>query len=411
MIEEQPIVNTLKNGIRTVFIPHKSEVAHCGFIVDVGSRDEQTNEHGMAHFIEHAFFKGTKKRKPFHILNRIDSVGGEINAYTTKENTCLYSSFTYEYLDRSVELLSDILFNSTFPEKELEKEKDVIIDEIKSYLDNPFEQIYDDFEAMVFDNHPLSHNILGTQKDVKSIHKKGLLHFINRNYQANRIVFSIIGNFTANKVQKIIDKYISPIELNNNQIERDLFSDYQPKTKIISNGVNQCHCMLGNIAYSEKDERKLGFVLLNNLFGGPGMNSKLNINIREKYGLTYNLESTYTTYSDTGLFGVYLGTEKKNLDKSISLVLKEMKKLKEKPLSSTQIHQAKKQLIGQIKLSNENKSNTMLAVGKSLLTFDKVDTLEDVFKKIEKIEAKDLQDIANEIFNENQLSTLIFQPK
>tara|TARA_R110001592_G_scaffold6720_5_gene36134 strand:+ start:5520 stop:6749 length:1230 start_codon:yes stop_codon:yes gene_type:complete len=400
----------LENGIRVIHKPIKNRVAHCGFIINTGTRDEKIKENGLAHFIEHSIFKGTQHRKAHHILNRIDNVGGELNAYTTKEKTCVYASFTTEYFERATELLSDILFNSTYPEKEIEKEKDVIIDEIYSYQDSPFEQIYDDFEELIFKNHPLGMNILGTVDSVKSFNRESILKFIDRNFATNKIIFSVVGDFTEKKIKTIIDKYLNQPLKTSSSKKRTRFTNYNVFTKEIEKDNYQAHYMLGNVAYSSKDKNNTGFILLNNILGGPAMNSRLNMGIREKYGFTYNIESSYTSYTDSGLFSIYLGTDTKHLEKSIALVHKELNLLRVKKLSASQLQKAKQQLIGQITLSEESKVNVMLGMGKSLLFFNKVDSLETVYNKINKLTSENIIDIANEVFAKDQLSSLIYKP-
>jgi predicted Zn-dependent peptidase len=400
----------LKNGIRIIHKPIKSEVAHCGFIINTGSRDEKNEESGLTHFIEHAIFKGTAKRKSHHILNRLDNVGGEINAFTTKEQTSIYASFTKPHFERALELLTDILFNSTYPEKELDKEKEVIIDEINSYLDSPYEQIYDDFEDLIFEGHSLGMNILGTVDSVKKINRTKILKFIQENYRTNQIVFSIVGDFPFAKLEKICEKHLNVIPEKTNEKQRTAFKNYTPINQELSKDINQTHCILGNITYGEHDLDKNGFVLLNNILGGPAMNSRLNMGIREKYGYTYNIESSYTVFSDIGLFYVYLGTDQKYIDKSIKLVYKELRNLRNNKLSSSQLHKAKQQIIGQITLSEENNCNVMLGMGKSMLTYNKVDDLNETFSKIEQLTAENLLEIANLVFDEKQLSSLIFTP-
>lgn len=401
----------LDNGIRIVHKPISGKIAHCGFIINTGSRDELLEENGIAHFIEHTIFKGTLKRKAHHILNRIDSVGGEINAYTTKEKTCVYASFVVDYFERATELLSDILINSTFPEKEIEKEKDVIIDEIHSYQDTPFEQIYDDFEELVFCNHSLGMNILGTEQSVNKINRNTILDFINRNYATNQIVFSIIGDVSEKKIKQISKKYLENIPTKIKPLIRIDFKDYKPFQKSIEKDNFQSHCIIGNVAYGATDKKKPGFILLNNILGGPAMNSRLNMTIREKYGYAYSIESSYTSYTNTGIFSIYLGTDQKNINKSIDLTLKELKKLRDTKFSTIQLHRAKVQLLGQIALSEENNANIMLGIGKSLLNYGKVDSLEEVYEKINRISSNDLLEISNEVFNEKQLSTLIYESK
>lgn len=400
----------LENGIRVIHHPIKNRVAHCGFIINTGTRDEKITENGMAHFIEHSIFKGTKKRKSHHILNRIDNVGGEINAYTTKEKTCIYASFTNEHIERATELLSDILFNSIFPEKELEKEKEVIIDEIYSYQDNPFEQIYDDFEEYIFQKHPLAMNILGTVESVKSLNRSKILDFIEHNYSPDQVIFSIVGDFSEKKINTLTHKYLIETPLKINQQKRKTFLNYKAFNKSIERDVYQAHCMIGNIAYGSQHKNKVDLILLNNILGGPAMNSRLNMGIREKYGFTYNIESTYNTYSDIGVFGIYLGTDIKHLEKSTKLVHKELKKLRTKKLSVAQLHKAKQQLIGQITLAEENKSNVMIGLGESLLFYNKIDSLEEVYQKINAVTADNLIDVANEIFAPESMSTLTYKP-
>ena len=402
---------TLKNGIRVIHKPTSSQVAHCGFIINTGSRDEDIDDNGITHFIEHALFKGTTKRKAYHILNRIDNVGGEINAYTTKEHTSIYASFTKNYFERALELLTDILFNSTYPKAELEKEKEVIIDEINSYQDSPYEQIYDDFEDQVFKDHPLGMNILGTEKSVKSINRDKILAFIKDNYLTNEIVFSIVGNIDFKRIKKLCEKYLNDIPEKKHSLKRENFNNYKPQHISLKKDVYQTHCIIGNVAYNAHHKNKSGFILLNNILGGPAMNSRLNMGIREKYGYTYNIESAYTTFSDTGLFYIYLGTDQKHITKCLKLANRELKLLRDKRISSSQLQKAKQQLIGQITLAEENNCNVMLGMGKSVLLYDNVESLEETYDKINAITEKELQNIANEIFDEKQLSSLIFTPK
>jgi predicted Zn-dependent peptidase len=405
-------IHTLDNGI-TLIHQHNSssEIAHCGLIVHAGSRDESIKQQGLAHFIEHVLFKGTKKRKSFHILNRLEIIGGELNAYTTKEETAIYASVMYPYYERSLELLGDIVFNATFPEKELEKEKEVILDEINSYRDNPVEQIHDDFEEFIFPNHPLGHPILGTLESVKSFTKRDIQQFIKQSYASNRIVFSSIGNIPFSKVLKLASKYLEPIPKNISNFKRLHFKGYHPSFNRFKKETFQSHCVLGNIGYENKNKKKTGLVLLNNLLGGPGMNSRLNLGIREKYGFTYNLESNYSSYEDTGLFTVYLGTDNNYLERTIDLVHKELKKLRDVKLGTLQLKNAKQQLIGQIAMGQEHKVNLMLGFGKSMLTYGKIDSLQKTYKKIEMTTAENLLEIANEVFCKDQLSTMIFEGK
>lgn len=399
----------LPNGLRVIYKQVLGEAAHCGIILNAGTREEKPQEQGLAHYIEHTLFKGTRKRRFYHILSRIDSVGGELNAYTAKEETCIYASFQKQYLERAIELIADITFNSTFPEKEIEKEKDIIIDEIHSYKDTPAEQIYDDFETHLFNKHPLGFNILGTVESVKSFKQKHIIEFIKRHYLLKNMVFSIVGNYKKDYVKKVMLKHFADIQTKGNPSIRkapDLNKTFHKIQKVNS---NQSHCIIGSVAPSAASKKRTAMVLLNNLLGGPGMNSRLNLNIREKYGFAYNLDSNYVAYSDTGLFAVYLGTDKKYLHKTTELVHKELRKLKEVPLSTMQLHRAKQQLCGNISLAQENNSSVMLALGKSLLMFNKVDTLNSIYEEIEKITTKKLFDIANEVFEEKRMNSLTFE--
>ncbi len=400
----------LSNGIRIIHKAVVSEVAHCGFVINTGSRDENMETIGITHFIEHAIFKGTPKRKAYHILNRIDNVGGEINAFTTKENTSIYASFTKNHFERALELLTDILFNSIYPENELNKEKEVIIDEIYSYRDNPYEQIYDDFEEIVYNGHPLGMNILGTVETVKKVNRSKILDFIKTHYLTNQIVFSIVGDIPFKKIEKLCRKHLNDIPEKNTTAQRIPFCHYHPEKKEIKKDISQTHCTIGNIAYNAHDKNKNGLILLNNILGGPAMNSRLNMAIREKYGFTYNIESSYHVFTDTGLFYVYLSADQKNMEKSMQLVNREMRLLRNKKISSSQLHKAKQQIIGQIALAEENNCNVMLEMGKSLIVYNKLDGLKETFEKINSITENELIEIANEIFEENQLSSLMYLP-
>ena len=399
----------LENGIRIVHKKTSSAVAHCGLIIKGGSRHESSDEQGLAHFIEHVIFKGTSKRKAYHILSRMEDVGGELNAFTTKEETCIYSSFMPEYYTRALELLSDITFNSIFPKKELEKEKIVVLDEINYYKDNPSELIFDEFEEHIFANHSLGKNILGTPLHIQSFDKKMIEKFIQSNYLTNEIIISSVGNISMNKLIKSVETHFAHIPKSDLKREEKTFSNYQKKEVEIARKGFQAHCMLGATAYGINHPKKTALILLNNILGGPGMNSRLNLAIREKYGFTYSIESNYTPYSDTGIFSIYLASDNDKIDKSIKLTKKELVKFCQKPLGTLQLKKAKQQLIGQIAIGQESEVNLMLAMGKSMLLYNKVDTFESVKNKIESINSNNLLEVANEVFNLNNLSSLIYK--
>jgi predicted Zn-dependent peptidase len=400
---------TLNNGIRLIHLQTESHVAHCGLIINAGSRDEQEHEHGMAHFIEHVIFKGTKKRKPFHILSRMEDVGGEINAYTSKEETAIHTSFLKNDYERAVELIYDITFNSIFPQKEINREKEVIIEEIKSYKDDPAELIFDEFEELVFRNQALGKNTLGNPKDLRRFTKKDIELFIRNNYHTDEMVLCSIGNLSFEKFTRLAEKYFGQIPANPRKKARVLINNYVPEIKTVLKKTHQTHFVIGNIAYNAYDPKKTGLTLLDNMLGGPGLNSRLSLILREKYGYVYYIESNYTPYSDTGIFSIYFGTDKNNVDKSLMLIKKEFDLLRNTKLGAVQLKKAKKQIFGQIAINSENSANLMLAIGKSFLLFNKVDSLEEIKTKIEAITTEDIQEIANEVLNINNMSMLIYK--
>lgn len=404
-------INTsrLKNGIRIIQQQVESPAAHFGIILNTGSRDELADEQGIAHFIEHVIFKGTKKRKAFHVISRIEDVGGELNAYTGKEETAVYATFLNEHYDRSMELISDIMTNSTFPERELEREKEVVIEEINSYKDSPQELIFDDFDELLFDGHPIARNILGTPALVKSFSKQSITRFIGNNYHTDEMVLSSVGNIPFDKFHAMSERYFGEIPERRRIQPRAVFSNYVPGFRMVKKDTFQTHCILGNIAYDARNKKRMSMVLLNNILGGQSMNSRLNLSLRERNGMAYNVESTYSSFSDTGQFSVYFGTDRENLEKAIRLVKKEFTLLKEKKLGTLQLSKAKKQLIGQIAISSEDRDDLMLTLGKSFLLYDKVDSLEKIYNEIEQISGQIILEIANEILDEKSLSTLIYE--
>lgn len=409
MVETDFLTYTLSNGIRLIHKQADSPVGHLGILINTGSRDEEPEEHGLAHFIEHSVFKGTRKRKAFHILSRIEDVGGELNAYTTKEETTLYSTFLAEFYERTVELLNDILFNSTYPEKELKREKEVVLEEINSYKDSPSELIFDEFEELIYDGHPIARNILGNPENLTSFNRDSILRFIGNNYHTNQMVISSVGKIDFVSLIKLTEKYFGQAETKLRQNGRKRFENYIPGNLLVEKDTFQSHCMLGNIAFDVMHPKRIAMVLLNNIIGGQAMNSRLNMALRERKGMAYNIESGYTAYTDTGLFNVYFGTDHENLEKAFHLVLKEFKLLREKKLGVLQLSKAQKQLMGQIAISTENREDLMLTIGKSYLLFNKVDTVQTIFKKIEAITPLDLLEVANEVLDEKQMSRLVYR--
>ena len=402
---------TLDNGIRVIHKTVHSKVAHCGVVINAGSRDELSDESGMAHFIEHMLFKGTTRRKAYHILSRLENVGGELNAYTGKEETFVFASFLEQHYDRVLELYSDILFHSTFPAKEIEKEKDVVLDEINSLKDTPVELIFDEFEELLFKGHSLGGCILGSTKTVKSFSKEDILNFSSKNYLTGKMVIASVGSIKPEKLITTIEKYFGGMTKKYGQSNRIPFKNYQKRTMIESKSNYQVHHMMGAKAYGIKNYKKTTLALLTNILGGPGMNSRLNLGIREKYGYCYNIEAQYQPYSDSGSFNIYLGTDNGYLEKALRLIYKELKLLKESKLGTLQLQRAKQQIIGQMAISLESNMSEMISIGKSHLFYDRVDSFADLTKKVEAITSSDLLEVANEIFDYNNFTSLTFTPR
>lgn len=399
----------LKNGLKVIHQQVPAKAAWCGLIIGVGSRDERLEEEGIAHFIEHVIFKGTEKRKAYHILSRIEDVGGELNAYTTKEDTCIYASFLPGDYERALELFADIVFNSVFPEKEIVKEKEVVIDEINSYKDSPGELIFDDFEELIYGTYPIGRNILGSEEAVRGLTREGIRAFVKRNYHPGRMVISSIGDMPFEKLVKLVERYFGGIPGNEASLERIKPAVYVPRTRVVEMDTFQNHCVVGNVAYDYMQDNRLALSLLVNMLGGTGMNSRLNLNIREKYGLAYNVEAAYTPYSDTGVFTVYFGCDAEDLERCLRLCRKEMAALCEKPLGAVQLQKAKRQMVGQMTLSSENYENMMLSIGKSFLIYGKVDNLEDICAEVNGLTPELLLQVAGEVFAEGKQSVLIYK--
>jgi predicted Zn-dependent peptidase len=408
MIDTEFQLYQLSNGIRLIHQEVKSNVGHLGVIINAGSRDEEADEQGIAHFIEHSIFKGTKKRKAYHVLSRIEDVGGELNAYTTKEETAIYASFLTPYYNRAAELLSDIVFNSVFPEKELEREKEVVMEEINSFKDSPAELIFDEFDELIFDGHPIARNILGTPETLRSFDRDKIRAFISKNYHTDQMVISSVGNIPFSRIKSMVEKYFGEHPASLRSKSRLKFENYTPGSRSEAKDTHQTHCILGNVAFDNQHPQRIALVLLNSLLGGQALNSRLNLSLRERKGMAYNVESGYTAYTDTGIFNVYFGTDKENLEKAIQIVLKEFRQLKDISLGTLQLSKAKKQLIGQLAIAADNHEELMLTIGKSYLLFDKVDPMVRVFEKIESVSAVDILEVANIILDKNQLSQLVY---
>jgi Predicted Zn-dependent peptidases len=401
--------HTLRNGLRIIHQPSLSEVAYCGFAINAGTRDELDHEHGMAHFVEHMVFKGTKSRSAWNILNGMEVVGGDLNAYTNKEETVVYSAFLVEHFNRAVRLLGDIVFHSIFPENEIGKEVEVVIDEIRSYEDNPSELIFDDFEDLVFCGHPLGHNILGDRKALKKYTHQRVVDFTSRYYHPANAIFFVQGNLNFKRVVYQVEKAVGDLPDMPIEKRRTSPSAHEKVERVARKGTSQAHVMMGCRAYNAYSEKRTALYLLNNMLGGPGMNSKLNVSLRERRGLVYNVESNLTSFTDTGLFSIYFGTDPDNINQCIRLVEKELNALRGKPLTESRLTAAKKQLAGQIAVASDNQENNALGMAKTFLHYNKWEAPETVFQRIHALTPEEVFEVANEMFDPAQLSMLIYK--
>ncbi|HCD77472.1 MAG TPA: peptidase M16 [Prevotella sp.] len=403
---------TLSNGLRVIHLQSPSPVVYCGYEVCAGTRDEQTGEEGLAHFCEHVTFKGTSRRSSIQVLNCLESVGGELNAYTNKEETVFYAAILKEHFPKAVDLLSDIVFNSTYPQNEINKEVEVICDEIESYNDSPAELIYDDFENAIFVGHPLGHNILGCEKLLRGFTTDDALRFTRRFYKPENAVFFVSGDVDFNKVVKLLKKATATFPAAKPLVDvapKVSLPKYESRLFVNDKGTHQAHVMIGNRAYSVHDKRRMPLYLLNNILGGPGMNARLNLSLRERHALVYTVESTMVCYSDTGLWCVYFGCDPKDINKCIKLVRRELDKIIEKPLSEGQLKAAKRQIKGQIGVACDNRESFALDFGKTFLHYGWKKDITKLMDDIERITAEDIQLVAQDIMTSGHLTSLVYE--
>ena len=408
MIKNSFTESVLPNGIRLIHKQKQGEIAHLVLMVETGTRDEQAHENGLAHFVEHTIFKGTQNRKAYHILSCLDNVGGDLNAFTTKEETCIQATFLKQHYKRSLDLFADIVFRSTFPENELNKEKEVILDEINSYLDSPSDEIYDLFEEMVFKGHPLSRNILGTTDLVKGFKRQDILHFMAHNYSTDQMILATIGDISFKEFERLAMTHFGGQPTHLVGKKRETFKGYQPENQVLQRKNHLSHCIIGGLAPEFCSPQRMTIVMLNNVLGGPAMSSRLGLNIREKYGFAYTIESQYTAYSDVGLINVYMAVDPDSLEKTIGLVHKELEKLCTQKLGTLQLHHAKQQLIGQVALSYESGMNELLSAMRSRIMGEPIEYMDDIIKKVEAVSANDILEIANRVFDRERLSRIVF---
>ena len=442
---------TLDNGLRIIHLPSDSKVVYCGYQINAGTRNEEPGEEGLAHFCEHVTFKGTERRKAWHILNCLESVGGDLNAYTNKEGTVYYSAILKEHIARAVDLLSDIVFHSVYPQAEIDKEVEVICDEIESYNDSPAELIYDEFENILFKGSPLGHNILGTAEQVRSFKTEDALRFTRKLYRPDNAIFFAYGDIDFKKLVKLIRKALgecpkgrelacsadcksaeTPTEERiaeetptgetpteemeagdaNHKVQSSKLkvqSKVAGKTIVMQKNTHQAHVMIGTCAYDVNDDRRMPLYLLNNMLGGPGMNAKLNLALREHNGLVYTVESTMVAYGDTGTWSIYFGCDEHDVKRCLRLVRKELDKFMQKPLSDAQLKAAKKQIKGQIGVACDNRENFALDFGKSFLHYGWEKNVDRLYEQVDAITAAQIQAVAQELFDKDRLTTLIFK--
>ena len=443
--------HTLDNGLRIIHLPSDSKVVYCGYQINAGTRNEEPGEEGLAHFCEHVTFKGTERRKAWHILNCLESVGGDLNAYTNKEGTVYYSAILKEHIARAVDLLSDIVFHSVYPQAEIDKEVEVICDEIESYNDSPAELIYDEFENILFKGSPLGHNILGTAEQVRSFTTEDALRFTRKLYRPDNAIFFAYGDIDFKKLVKLVGRALADDD-SGKLAEEDCHADFAddadfsggtgfagdensitteksvssvksvgPKnypsvgeeiagqTIVMQKNTHQAHVMIGTRAYDVNDDRRMPLYLLNNILGGPGMNAKLNLALREHNGLVYTVESTMVAYGDTGTWSIYFGCDEHDIKRCLRLVRKELDRMMEKPLSDSQLKAAKKQIKGQIGVACDNRENFALDFGKSFLHYGWEKNVDCLYEQVEAITIQQIQDVARELFDKDRLITLIFK--
>ncbi|MFZ9054957.1 MAG: M16 family metallopeptidase [Flavobacteriales bacterium] len=401
----------LANGFRIIYKEVDRPVTHCGLVINAGTRDEieANGEAGVAHFIEHTLFKGTHNRKAFHILNRLDSVGGEFNAYTSKEDTWIYAAFSEQHLERAIELIADITFNATFPDGEIKKERDVILDELNAYLDSPAESIFDEFEERLFEGHPMGGNILGNKTSVANMNRETIMGFVQRHYHPNQMVFSAVGATSWKRVLRFCEKHFGGVQSGEAQLNREVFQGIHPFDVRVEKDIHQVHHVMGKLTHGSNHPDRLGLALLANHLGGPTMNNRLSLNVRERHGMAYNIECAYTPYSDVGVFSVYFGTDKRLHKRAESLVRKELKLLREKKLGVRQLHDIKQQIVGHVALSQDSGNSVMTGLGKSYLLYGRVERLETVFSAIDAITAADVLRLANEVLDDASWSHLVYR--
>lgn len=403
-------IATLDNGLRIIHLPNTSKIAYCGYQIKAGTRNEKPGDEGLAHFCEHVTFKGTQTHTSTAIINMLESVGGDLNAFTNKEDTVFYSAIPVEHFAKAVDVLSDIVFYSIFPQAEIDKEVEVICDEIESYNDSPAELIYDEFENLVFKGHPLGHNILGSADRVRSFATADAMRFTQQYYRPDNAIFFVYGNIDFKRLVKTLEKLTPKQQQESLAVEAQMVANGRlPELTILNHDTHQAHVMIGNRAYSATHPLRIPLYLLNNMLGGPGMNARLNVILRERRGLVYSVESSMVCYGDTGLWAVYFGCDPHDVNRCVRLVKSEFNRLMEKPLSEKTLAAAKKQIKGQLAVACDNNENFAIDFGKSFLHFGDEKDIEKLYQKIDAVTAEQIQQVAKEIFDKDSLATLVIK--
>ncbi len=401
----------LKNGFRFLHRPHFiSGITHCCLLIQIGSRDEKRDKIGMAHFVEHMLFKGTRKRNNRQILSHLELVGGEINAYTTKEYTCLHASFLDQYLTRALDLLKDMVMESTYPTDEITREISVISDEIDSYKDIPEESIQDSFEEMIFQSHPLGNNILGTKESISTFRQSDLLDYSKTHFCASNMVLGIYNSMTSQHLRPIVERFFEDIPQSKAGTVREKFNLVMTENKTLLAPIHQVHGIIGGISYSAYEKGRMPMLLLMNLLGGPSMSSRLNLEIREKRGICYQIESNYLPLSDTGIFSIYFGTDMEKYEKCLELIHKELNNLRVKGLSSLYLSQSKARFKGQIALADENHASVLISLCKSIQDYGYANSIKEIFEMVDNITLQDILEVSNRHFNLENISSLTLKP-
>ena len=397
----------LPNGIKGIHRRVKSSISHCALVINAGTRDERKDEYGLAHFAEHAIFKGTERRKAYQVNCSLENLGGELNAYTTKEDTTIHATTLKTDFSKAAELIADVAFHSTFPEKELAKEREVIVDEINTYKDSPADLIFDKFEELLFTDSELGHNILGTKSSLMHFGTENIKRFLARTHTTDQMVFSSIGNIPLSRIQSVAERYFGQREASTRTFSRTAPETTPQFEKVLNKHTHQIHCIIGARAYDIHSEQRLPLSLLINILGGPSANSRLNVVLREKNGLSYNIEASYVPYNDCGMVAIYFSSDHHNADHCRELIDKELQSLRTTALSTRNLAMIKRQFLAQMAISMENNEGYMLGAGKSYLIHDEIDTLEEVYRKVTAVKAEQIMEVANDIFAKT--STLIYR--